>query len=442
MEAPQGDAHHVGSANLGTLRTVRVLITVLTLTACTRDLRVGRIVERDVPIDVADAPDAPDAPDTPDAPDACTRPCRPARDAALFHHAVCVSSGWPGLTRLHTDAFDSRVAPYAAATALRAGSAATNGDLSGGDIDVGGALTVAGTATVGDLLARGRVRVLGNLDAQRVTTGALSVGGGVRVRGDLTVSGAFTSPFGADVTVGGMRSARSEVRASVTFPHACEREAVFDFTGRASELRQRNDNAARGLRDDLLAAAARPERVVLPCGRYWFRGVSAGAALVFAVTGHVEVLLDDDVTPADLRVELAPGADVDVIVAGSFRPTGAVRFGDATAPARARLYVLGGPTATLATGFAGLLHAPSLTVRVSGPVYGALRVNAVLGAEVDVHYDVAALDTTGTCRVGACTSCLDCPAAQCGGAACGACADDDDCCAGLRCESGRCVPTW
>lgn len=427
---PPHAIHGEGRAAAGV--SSRVALLALALTACVRDLRVGRVTERDA-ADVADASDVPPA---------CVRPCRPAREAALFHHAVCVSAGWPGLARLHTDAFDSRVGPYRAAAALPAGSAATNGDLTGGDLDVGGALTVSGTATVGDLRARGRVRVLGGVDAQRVDVGALAVGGSVRVRGDLAVRGPFTSPFGADVTVGGTRRAGTEVRAAVTFPHACEREEVFDFAGRAADLRGRNDNAAAGLRDDLLAATGRPERVELACGRYRFRGVWAGGPLVFAVTGHVEVLLDDDVTPADLRVELAPGADVDVVVAGAFRPTGAVRFGGEAAPARARLYVFGGPTATLAAGFAGLLHAPSLTVRVSGPVYGALRVNAVLGAEVDVHYDVAALDAAGTCAAGRCASCLDCPAAACGAAVCGACAGDDACCAGLRCEAGRCVATW
>lgn len=417
---------------------MRPLLVALSLLGCVRDLRVGRVVDDGGGIDVADLGDARDATDG----GACERPCRPAREAALFHHAVCVSAGWPGLARLRTDGFDSRVGPYSAAAALPAGSAATNGDLGGGEVDVGGALTVAGGATASALRARGRVRVGGNLDAQHVDAGELAVGGSVRVAGDLAVRGVFTSPLGADLSVGGARSAGREVRAAVAFPHACETGEVFDLAGRAGAIRARNDNAARGLREDALAAPGRPMRVALACGRYWFRGVSAGEALVLAVSGHVEVLLDDDVAPSDLRVELAPGADVDVVVAGAFRPSGAVRFGDAAAPARARLYVFGGPTATLDAGFAGLLYAPSLTVRVQGPVFGALRVNAVLGAEVEVHYDVAALDGGGACAAAACASCLDCPARACGAGACGACASDDGCCAGLRCAAGRCVPGW
>ncbi|MFO0605861.1 MAG: hypothetical protein U0324_21940 [Polyangiales bacterium] len=430
-------SHRMRPPNRRAARSAAALALAAWAAGCARDVRVGRVLGDGGVDALADA--IVDAP----APDggACVTACRPAREAAVFHHAVCLTAGWPGLTRLRTDGFDSRVGPYDPARPLAAGSAATDGDLGGGDLDVGGAVTVSGGAAAGALRARGRVRVGGSLAARSVEASALSVGGSVRVEGDLAVRGTFTSPFGADLVVGGARMAGAEVRASVAFPHACE-DDVFDFAARAEPIRQRNDDAGLGLRVDALAAAGRPERVALPCGRYHFRGVSAGRALVLAVSGHVEVVLDDDVTPSDLRVELAPGADVDVIVAGAFRPTGAVHFGDAAAPARARLWVFGGPAATLAAGFAGLLYAPGLAVRVEGPVYGALRVNALQGAQVEVHYDVAAVDASGACAVGGCAACVDCPGRACGMGACGACADDDGCCAGLRCEAGRCVPGW
>jgi len=129
--------------------------------------------------------------------------CTGSLAATTFRFALCTCEGFVTSFDLSTDAFDSATG---ASVGGVAGSVGTNGMLnsSGANLQVGGSLWVssasgistnANTVVGGELFCGG---TLGGAGAVRVGMGA-SVAGNVSV-GDITVGGALTLPAGATIT--------------------------------------------------------------------------------------------------------------------------------------------------------------------------------------------------------------------------------------------------
>lgn len=404
----------------------------------------SRDVSRDVAVEARADGDAPSACDE-------TMRCRSTVSTGSFRYAICTCSAWTSAATVRTDAIDS-ARGMTLPTGVPAGSVGTNGEFSpAGDVTLGGALRVGGG---GGVHANGTLRVATDLRSNGavsgpgdVTAGNVWANGAVHL-GSLTVAGTVTLPAGADLSVDRPPAVSRVVRAPVSVPPPCDCAApeLAAVAARAQLARGDNDDLAAGVSADLLARVDRPERVTLPCGRYYFTGIRGNAPLTLALTGRAEVVIDGDVSVDDLRVELGPAGEVDLLVAGSVNVGRSLVVGSPAAPARARMFVLGAGVLALAgrVDFAGNLYAPRTELRVSGDVevYGALLVDRLAAsAGLTVHYDVSVLEPGADCPPAArCASCRECPGAACIGGACGPCRADDDCCAPFFCAAGRCLP--
>ncbi|RYE84169.1 MAG: hypothetical protein EOO75_18445 [Myxococcales bacterium] len=100
--------------------------------------------------------------------------------------------------------------------------------------------------------------------------------------------------------------------------------------------------------------------MTLPCGRVYLPEIRTSNVTTLRVVGRTVVFVGGDVrTSSPLRLELAPGAEIDLIVAGAFAPTNTVTLG---APGRAldlRLYVAGPVTLSSPLVMSGYLYAPT-----------------------------------------------------------------------------------
>lgn len=318
--------------------------------------------------------------------------------APRFRHAACACGSLAPNAALVTDGFDSRVAPYAPGG--QGGDVAGNLELSAAaDLTVGGDLTVAGA---GGIQGGDRLDVAGDLacggDLGRPSS-AITVGGAARIAGDvdvasLDVAGALTTAPGA--AQAGAITAGSTATADVAVPAPCPCDDL-DVAALVAAHAASNDDADLGVAADALAAVDGDATLTLPCGRFYLdriQGTGAGVVTI-AATGHAALFVAGNVTLSqDLAIELAPGAELDLFVAGTLQSAGALRLGDPARPAALRIYVAAGGAITLGDGstLAGNLYAPraDLTTPASLELYGAVVVNHLAGAgPVAIHHDRA-----------------------------------------------------
>ncbi len=318
---------------------------------------------------------------------------------AVFRHAVCACGDLSLATAVTTDGFDSRTAAWAPGGA--------GGDLGGnlgvslaGTVTIGGDVTIAGAAGVGDTFrVRGDLAVGGTLgrSSSRITVdGAARVGGHIDVA-SLGVTGALTTPPGTIAT--GTVTAGSRVTAPVAVapPCRCDPGGVVDIGAVVADHRLANHNEAIGLARDTYADHRGDALLELPCGRFYLDQlqVTGGGSLTVRATGRTALFIGGNVTiDGDLTVEVAPGAELDLFITGFLNLPGAVRLGDPLRPRDLRLYVASAGSINLSGGslLAGNLYAPAADLSASGPleVFGAILVNRLVAAAgVDVHYDRA-----------------------------------------------------
>ncbi len=380
-------------------------------------------------------------------------PCRPALVATAFRYAVCACGQWSSAASLVTDSFDSSRGPYTSPGGT-AGSVGTNTSLTeGGRFDIRGSLWVGGDAGVNApaaLRVSEVIRSNGDLiGLDEVSAHDAFVNGEVRAR-DLRIPGVLTLPPGRTITVSGARVVGAERRepVSVSPPCDCDPANRPPIAQLVAARRDDNDNRAAGLTADSLTQASRPARVELACGRYYLRGITGASALTIVALGRVELYVEGRIEMQDdLRVELASGGEIDLFVTENIDLHRGFYFGSPERPARARVFIAGARQIALAgeSRFAGNLYAPDTEVQLSGgaEVFGSLlaRRFAVSG-NLSVHYDRAVLDP-GACAPAVapatCATCRECPGQACIRGRCAACGSDADCCAPLRCASGRCL---
>ena len=237
-----------------------------------------------------------------------------------------------------------------------------------GDLQVGGALAFAGD-----------VSVAGNLwsASAPVGTGTLSVGG------DLYSQMPSQTP--ANVVVSGASRIADPWPGP---PCACGPNAQLDIAALVGEAAQQNDNSARGFDAGSLVNMLNDASLDLRCGRYYLQGVAVLGTLTLRVTGHAVLFVNGDFTVGSVRTELADGAELDLLVAGSYTSDDGARFAAPEQAARARIYVadqllfvtaleraIG--TATERATLVGNFYAPKSNLQLSEPLdlHGSLFIN-------------------------------------------------------------------
>lgn len=320
-----------------------------------------------------------------------------------FRHALCACQDFSASNDLTVDSLGAT-----------GGSVALNDKLEvNGIVDITGDLTAAGpmgvaggaTLTVGGSLASG-----GPLG--RVGT-AVTVGGDASVAGDvqlasLAVTGTLTLPDGALLDVAGATDVGAVVRAPVTVdpPCACGASDLVDIAGFVDAHRAFNHNADLGLDPDaLIDFGAVPVTLDLPCGLYYLSFVQGEGPLTIRADGRVALFVGEHITLQEtFRVELAPGAELDLFIGTYLNTSGDVVFGSQTAPAKVRLYVggVGAINLSAQSSFGGNLYAPRMDLALSAgaELYGAMFVNRVTTAgPLVIHYDETVEDAGATCPV-------------------------------------------
>lgn len=378
--------------------------------------------------------------------DECTSDLGPK----FFRFAMCACTQASISGKLTTDSFDSSADAGAGTSASIAanGLVETNSTTSvGGYVYAGGqsvapapALSLSASGTIlRDVQAGGNVVINGTYTIDHdlyltgsvdITSGSLAVDGQVHIPSGQTASG---------VTTGGT------VVAPVVVAPPCDCSSPLDIAAIVAPFQSSNDDAMAGVTVNALDNPAAP--VALPCGKYYFDAVSGGN-VDLQLSGRTAIFVPGDLNVlGDFTIEIAPGAELDLFVAGDFSITGTSAFGSVSAPSKVRVYI-GGQTFNM-SGDAGVganLYAPNANVEFASAfeMSGAIFAKSLaFSGDFTIHYDESIISVIG-CEPpgGGCMTCNDCSGTTpaCKGGTCGACVTDADCCAPLQCTpSGTCV---
>ncbi len=388
-----------------------------------------------------------------------------------FRFAICSCESPVGTSELFTDAFDSSLGTYTPGG--RGGAFGTNASYTATSRWlIGGAVFAAGTGqvtTTGEQTYLGELHVAADLNVNTMSVDRDAFVGGSITASELDIAGALHQSAGANQT--GDITAMSVIREPVVVPQpcGCEPNQLVDIDGFIEAGRTRNDNAEVGLSPEVLSDINTSTVVTLPCGRFYLSEITGTADITVRITGRTALFVGGDFrTTQRLRLELAPGAEVDVFVAGSFIATGRLELGSRDAPSKARLYVGGEETIVLTAQalVAGNIYAPRAQVTITGAleVFGSLFARKLTFTQaLRVHYDRSILTAGDECSptgteptdggvvagdsgrpepTETCETCNDCGNQACVGGVCGACTSSSDCCAPLVCVQGVCLPDF
>jgi hypothetical protein len=320
---------------------------------------------------------------------------------AVFRHAVCACGDLGLGASLVTDAFDSRLGPYAPGGT--GGHIGVNLGLDyNGTLTAGGDVTVAGTR---GLSAGTRLDVAGNLAVAGGlgrSSSTIGVGGAARVGGNvdggtLTVAGSLTTTTGATVTGNVTAGSRTTAPVAVPPPCRCDPTDILDVSAVVADHAIANHDADIGITAGELDGVSGDATLELPCGRFYLSRIlaSGGGTVTIRATGRTALFIAGDVTlDGNLTVEIAPGAELDLFITGFLNLPGTARLGDPARPRALRVYVASAGSIALSGGstLAGNLYAPDADLATSAPVdvYGAVLLNRWnLSAPVNIHYDRA-----------------------------------------------------
>jgi hypothetical protein len=374
--------------------------------------------------------------------------------AHLFRFAACACRSFLVSGQLATDAFDSSA--DAGPSVTNAASIAANGALAtnahtsvGGSVWAGGQGLAAGTPAVA-LKGDGTIAHDVQAGGQVAVAGIFQVGGDVFADGDVTIQsgslsvvGAVHQPAGnsaAGVTAGG-----GIVNGPVQVLPPCDCSNPINVGSLVAARATSNDDAAIGL---AVTALDQPSgTVTLPCGQYYVDGITGGAApLSLAIDGRVALFVGSDVNVSQgFQITLAPGAELDLFVAGNVSIQGTTSLGDVNAPARVRVYVGGSSFTLSADATVGAnVYAPNAVLQFASSftMWGAVFAGDLqFSGDFKIHYDTSVLQTQGCTPAGTpCKTCDDCAGSTpaCKAGTCSACSTNADCCAPLVCNLGSC----
>ena len=233
----------------------------------------------------------------------------------------------------------------------------------------------------------------------------------------------------------------------VSAPCDCGEDAAVDPAALVSTFAVVNDNGAAGFDPSVLNDHAPDAVVELPCGRLYVPAISGAGALTLRVTGRTALFVGGDLSPSGaFRVEVAPGGELDLFIAGNVVSASSMELGSPATPSAVRLYVGGDQPIALSGGgvFAGFIYAPRarFTMSTAIEIFGGLFASGIVASDsLTVHYDEAILAAADDCDPpSGCEGCGDCNLQACDGGECVPCVDDADCCAPLVCFDGACLP--
>ncbi len=377
--------------------------------------------------------------------------------AMRFTNALCSCGNLQMADYLATRGFDSSQGAYQAGQSDDGGaSVAVNGSYSSlaGVTDVGGSLSVAGTADlqlVGMLQVRGDFYAAGNVTA----TGAATVsrnawlGGNFAGLGPLTVTGDLHH---AGIVVALPLTAATNQRQTVVIEQSCPCQAsdLLDIAALVNAAKLDNDNTSLGVSSDVFASIIGPAQWTLPCGRAYLSQIGGTGSLVVHVMGMAAVFVDGSIDlKGTLSFDLAPGAEIDVFLKQDLLVEGSLSLANKDRPAAGRIWVGGTQVSSLTSPWIGNLYAPRAHVGslVGLEVWGSIFAGDFSsGAYASFVFDRAVLAAGDNCSAprppaGLCTQCQWCSGGNaCMSGTCGACTDDSDCCSLSVCANGSCVP--
>jgi hypothetical protein len=366
-------------------------------------------------------------------------------------YALCSCGDSGILGQIHTEAFDSLTGEAASGAA----AVGFNGENAGHTLlAIDGSLTVASPTST--LLAALEVR--GDLRFN----GGLTVAGPLQVARDAWFGGSVApltvATIGRDLhhqpgqLVEGRVAAGTGGRLiaeefSIAPPCRCEAHDLLDWLNVIDHASGENDNDSIQLGSALAGALAGAE-LTLPCGAFYLDELKTLGSIQLRVTGRAALFVAGDVSSVGaLRVELAPGAELDWFVGGNLDLAKATRVGDPTRPSALRIYVAGTAVSLVPReAVAASLYAPLSDIVLLGDAdfYGSVfgHTLSALG-DLFVHYDAAVQRAGESCGVAAplrCTGCAQCGAGlACLAGDCVPCGRDSDCCAPQICDGGRCA---
>lgn len=327
-----------------------------------------------------------------------------------FRYALCACQSIGANSNLAVDAFDSTLGTYGGANIRDDGHVGVNqtGLVIGGRLlDRGSVFSGGGSYSVG---AQSNVTGLVYSSSAAIQpNGSSSIGrnayitrdviGRFNIGGDLHISaGRSVDPR---TMVGGMTLREPIPHAT---PCACDQNQILNIQGLTRFGATHNDNATlMGFSATAWANGGGPSPMTLPCGRYYVTGIRATNSFTIQATGRVVLFVDGDLTATSgLNINLGPGAELDLFVAGSLSTQGAASFGSEAAPSKVRTYVGGTGTIDLgsATTFGGNLYAPNAHIEfgASANLYGAVFAYSVyFPAATEIHFDSAIRGAGSTC---------------------------------------------
>jgi hypothetical protein len=384
-----------------------------------------------------------------------------------FTWALCSCKNVAASGTLLLDGYDSTKGPYMPG-GLGAGLGADGLLNSSSQVDVWGAMWTASTQGLTGspvIDVRQETRINGHINGSNAMKfdADLYANGNVSTSNSITVAGTLTVPPNA--TVSGGVTAGAVVHAPVTVapPCDCAPQNLLPIAAWVDAASAKNDNASIGLSPTVLAGAAGPARIDLPCGVYYLTGISTSHAVTIAAHGNTALFIDGDVSPsAPLSFVLDPTAQFDVVVKGTISSSAPMIIGSPNYPALSRTY-LGSPNgATFSSSWqvGGEVYAGYGPINFSAPLtmYGAIFASAFSASnDAKIHFDRAVV-TGGMCPPppttsssssssggsttssggSGCSSCKDCGNQACNSGMCGACGSSSDCCAPLTCVNGTC----
>lgn len=303
---------------------------------------------------------------------------------SVFQNAVCLCGDFAHAGSLVTEAPEARLANVGVNGTF---SAATGTNIAGTLSAHDGAAMAGDLVVSRDLLTAGGVSGAGQLHVGHDATVAqsLSLAGELDVGGTLRVGG-------QSIVVGAQHvGTRAAFSGAVDAPCECDPSKRLDVGARV---------AAQGTGVDATGD------LDLGPGAHVYRSLQLSK---LRVSGEAQVYVAGDLASIGHgQVELAPGATLELFVAGNVSTVGSVTFGDPSRPEAFRLYVGGRHTVAIAsagrTEWNGQVYAPDATIAFAGSsdVTGALFARALSYAG-SLRVRFAGAPPPDDCRGGALT---------------------------------------
>jgi len=288
------------------------------------------------------------------------------------------------------------------------GAVGVNGDvLVWGPTNLNGPLVVSGTGGVkltGGYLV-GTVRSDGPVNTRAPVGLAGDLYAAGDVDGPFSIGGTLHAPASAQLGMGATAAAISREDVTVSPPCGCGNGPLIDIAGAVADRAQSNANGRVTFVDEFDDEIDDDATFDWPCGEYYLPALrtSQGASLEFRVHGRVGIFVAGDVRLGNnLIVSLDSGAELDLVVAGSFYTTGRL-FGAPKSPAKLRVWVAA-PTVSLGDQiqFGAVVYAPSavLSAGVGLTLNGSYFAQTLTAADdVNIYYDDTAAQAGQTCGV-------------------------------------------